>query len=64
MSTRANWVAGQAIELDCRILMNPDRCFARILNDGRLTCGALAILSKTVQRMLLEVRNLWWSCPP
>jgi len=64
MSTRANWVAGQAIELDCRIHMIPDRRFARILNDGRLTCGALAILSKTVQRVLLEVRNLWWSCPP
>jgi hypothetical protein len=41
---------GQAVELDCQNNMNPDRCFARILNDGRLTCGALAILSKTIQR--------------
>jgi hypothetical protein len=64
MLTRANWVAGQVIEMDCRIHMNPNRCFPRILYGGQLTCGALATLSKTVRRVLLEVRNLWWPCPP
>jgi hypothetical protein len=43
------------IELDWRIYMNPDWRFARIMKDGRLTCGAIAILWETVHRVLHEL---------
>jgi len=35
--------------------MNPDWRFARIMKDGRLTCGAIAILWETVHRVLHEL---------